>query len=140
MTSPRQSGISSLVLLGRGKVRDLYAVGQDHLLMVASDRLSAFDVVLGEPIPDKGVVLNRMTEFWLGRLAHIVPNHLTDIDPQTVVQEDEVDQVRGRAMVVKRLRPLPVEAVVRGYLAGGGWKEYQACGAACGVSLPGGLV
>ena len=108
------------MLLGRGKVRDLYAVGQDHLLMVASDRLSAFDVVLGEPIPDKGVVLNRMTEFWLGRLAHIVPNHLTDIDPQTVVQEDEVDQVRGRAMVVKRLRPLPVEAVVRGYLAGGG--------------------
>lgn len=140
MTPPLQSGISSLPLLGRGKVRDLYAVGQDHLLMVASDRLSAFDVVMGEPIPDKGVVLNRMTEFWLRRLAHIVPNHLTDIDPQTVVQEDEVDQVRGRAMVVKRLRPLPVEAVVRGYLAGGGWKEYQACGAVCGVSLPGGLV
>lgn len=133
------SQISSLPLLGRGKVRDLYAVGEDKLLMVATDRLSAFDVVMAEPIPDKGVILNRMSEFWFARLAHLVPNHLTGIDPESVVLPSEVGQVRGRAVVVKRLQPLPIEAVVRGYLIGGGLKDYEATGAVCGIRLPPGL-
>jgi len=120
-------------------VRENYAVGSDRLLMVASDRISAFDVVMGEPIPGKGALLTRMALFWFARLAHIVPNHLTGGDPLSVVAPDEVEQVRGRAMLVKRLRPLPIEAVVRGYLAGSGWKEYQAGGEVCGVPLPPGL-
>ncbi|MGA1350699.1 MAG: phosphoribosylaminoimidazolesuccinocarboxamide synthase, partial [Burkholderiaceae bacterium] len=134
-----QSHIQSLPLLGRGKVRDLYAVGDDQLLMVATDRLSAFDVVLGQPIPDKGVILNRLSEFWFARLGAVVPNHLTGIDPETVVASNEVDQVRGRAVVAKRLSPVLVEAVVRGYLIGGGWKDYQASGSVCGIKLPKGL-
>ena len=134
------SSLHSLPLLGRGKVRDLYAVGSDRLLMVATDRLSAFDVVLAEPIPGKGELLTRMALFWFERLGHIVPNHLTGEDPVSVVQADEAGQVRGRSMLVRRLRPLPVEAVVRGYLAGSGWKDYQATGAVCGVALPPGLV
>jgi phosphoribosylaminoimidazole-succinocarboxamide synthase len=139
MTALYQTSIRSLPLIARGKVRDIYAVGEDKLLMVASDRLSAFDVVMNEPIADKGVVLNRMTEFWFAKLAHVVPNHLTGIDPETVVAPTEVDQVRGRAVVAKRLKPLPVEAVVRGYLIGGGWKDYQASGQVCGIDLPAGL-
>jgi phosphoribosylaminoimidazole-succinocarboxamide synthase len=107
-------------------VRDNYAVGDDRILMIASDRLSAFDVVMQEPIPGKGELLTRMALFWFERLKDIVPNHLTGEDPLSVVQDDERQQVRGRAMLVKRLRPLPIEAVVRGYLAGSGWKEYQA--------------
>jgi phosphoribosylaminoimidazole-succinocarboxamide synthase len=134
-----QSNLSSLPLLARGKVRDNYAVGEHRLLMVASDRLSAFDVVLDDPIPGKGEILTRMALFWFNKLQHIVPNHLTGEDPCSVVQADEVAQVRGRAMLVKRLRPLPIEAVVRGYLAGSGWKEYQTSGAVCGVALPPGL-
>ena len=134
-----QSTLHSLPLLARGKVRDNYAVGNDRLLMVASDRLSAFDVIMGEPIPGKGALLTRMALFWFERLAHVVPNHLTGEDPLSVVAADEVAQVRGRAMLVKRLRPLPVEAVVRGYLAGSGWKEYQASQSVCGVPLPPGL-
>ncbi len=139
MTALYQTSIRSLPLIGRGKVRDLYAVGDDKLLMIASDRLSAFDVVMSEPIPEKGVILNRMSEFWFAKLAHIVPNHLTGIDPETVVTEAEVEQVRGRSVVAKRLKPLPVEAVVRGYLIGGGWKDYQATGSVCGIALPKGL-
>jgi phosphoribosylaminoimidazole-succinocarboxamide synthase len=139
MTALYQTSIRSLPLIGRGKVRDLYAVGDDKLLMIASDRLSAFDVVMSEPIPEKGVILNRMSEFWFAKLAHIVPNHLTGIDPETVVTEAEVEQVRGRAVVAKRLKPLLVEAVVRGYLIGGGWKDYQATGSVCGIALPKGL-
>jgi phosphoribosylaminoimidazole-succinocarboxamide synthase len=133
------SNLSSLPLLGRGKVRENYAVGDDRLLMVASDRISAFDVVMSEPIPDKGSVLTRMAAFWFGLLDGVVPNHLLDIAPESVVAPDEVDQVIGRAMVVRKLKPLPIEAVVRGYLAGSGWKDYQAHGAICGVSLPPGL-
>jgi phosphoribosylaminoimidazole-succinocarboxamide synthase len=133
------SSISSLPLLARGKVRDNYAVGDDRLLMVATDRLSAFDVVMGEPIPGKGELLTQMALFWFARLGHIVPNHLTGDDPQSVVNAAEREQVRGRAMLVKRLRPLPVEAVVRGYLAGSGWKEYQQSQSVCGVALPAGL-
>ena len=134
-----QSTISSLPLLARGKVRDNYAVGDDRILMIASDRLSAFDVVLGEPIPGKGELLTQMALFWFARLGHIVPNHLTGDDPISVVTPAEREQVRGRAMLVKRLKPLPVEAVVRGYLAGSGWKEYQQNQAVCGVKLPAGL-
>jgi phosphoribosylaminoimidazole-succinocarboxamide synthase len=134
-----ESNLHSLPLLARGKVRDNYAVGDDRILMVASDRLSAFDVVMNQPIPGKGVVLTRMALFWFARLAHIVPNHLTGEDPLSVVAADEVEQVRDRSMLVKRLSPLPVEAVVRGYLAGSAWKEYQTTGSVCGVALPAGL-
>ena len=134
-----QSTLRSLPLLGRGKVRDNYAVGNDKLLIVTTDRLSAFDVIMAEPIPDKGRVLNRMALFWFDRLADVVPNHLTGIDPETVVAPDERGQVRDRAMVVKRLQPILVEAVVRGYLIGSGWKDYQATGAVCGIALPPGL-
>ncbi len=134
-----ESSLHSLPLLARGKVRDNYAVGDDRLLMVASDRLSAFDVVMGEPIPGKGELLTRMALFWFARLAHVVPNHLTGEDPESVVAAGERAQVRGRSMLVKRLKPLPIEAVVRGYLAGSGWKEYQETQSVCGVALPAGL-
>ena len=130
------TSITSLPLLARGKVRDNYAVGQDRLLMVATDRLSAFDVVMGEPIPGKGQLLTQMAMFWFAQLGHIVPNHLTGDDPESVVAPDEREQVRGRSMLVKRLRPVPIEAVVRGYLAGSGWKEYQQNRQVCGVALP----
>lgn len=134
-----ESSISHLPLLGRGKVRDIYAVGEDKLLIITTDRLSAFDVVLPDPIPDKGRVLTALAAFWFERLAHVIPNQLTGIDPETVVAPAEREQVRGRAMVVKRLTPLPIEAVVRGYVIGSGWKDYQATGAICGIALPAGL-
>lgn len=133
------SSITSLPLLARGKVRDNYAVGEDRILMVASDRISAFDVIMGEPIPGKGELLTKMALFWFGQLGHICPNHLTGESPESVVRPDEVAQVRGRAMLVQRLKPIPVEAVVRGYLAGSGWAEYQAGQSVCGVKLPAGL-
>jgi phosphoribosylaminoimidazole-succinocarboxamide synthase len=135
-----ESSLHSLPLLARGKVRENYAVGSDRLLMVASDRISAFDVIMGEPIPGKGELLTRTALFWFDKLAHVVPNHLSGDAPESVVAPDEAAQVRGRSMLVKRLRPLPIEAVVRGYLAGSGWKEYQANGRVCGVALPPGLV
>ena len=138
-TTVFETSLHSLPLLARGKVRDNYAVGQDRILMVASDRISAFDVVLGQPIPGKGQLLTDMALFWFKKLAHIVPNHLTDQAPESVVMADEVAQVQGRSMLVKRLKPLPVEAVVRGYLAGSGWKEYQENGQVCSVALPPGL-
>ncbi|MEK8053494.1 phosphoribosylaminoimidazolesuccinocarboxamide synthase [Ideonella sp. DXS22W] len=134
-----ETSLHSLPLLARGKVRDNYAVGEDRILMVASDRISAFDVVMGEPIPGKGVLLTQMALFWFDKLGHVVPNHLTGDEPTSVVAADEVAQVQGRSMLVKRLKPLPVEAVVRGYLAGSGWKEYQDNGQVCGVPLPPGL-
>ena len=133
------SSIASLPLLARGKVRDNYAVGDDRMLMVATDRLSAFDVVMGEPIPGKGTILTQMALYWFAHLQAIVPNHLTGDDPESVVAPSERAQVRGRSMLVTRLKPLPVEAVVRGYLAGSGWKEYEAGGEVCGVTLPAGL-
>lgn len=139
MSTLYESTLRSLPLLGRGKVRDNYALGNDKLLIVTTDRLSAFDVIMGEPIPNKGRVLNQMANFWFDRLAHIIPNHLTGVAPETVVAADEVEQVKGRAVVVKRLEPILVEAVVRGYLAGSGWKDYQATGKVCGVELPAGL-
>ncbi len=133
------SSITSLPLLARGKVRDNYAVGTDRILMVASDRLSAFDVIMGEPIPGKGELLTRMALFWFDKLGHVCPNHLTGEAPESVVTAAEAPQVTGRAMLVRRLKPIPVEAVVRGYLAGSGWKEYQASQSVCGVKLPPGL-
>jgi phosphoribosylaminoimidazole-succinocarboxamide synthase len=140
MTTPLyESTITSLPLLGRGKVRDNYAVGDDKMLIVTSDRLSAFDVILPDPIPGKGEVLTAVANFWFGKLGHIIPNQLTGIDPETVVAPSEREQVRGRAIVVKRLKPLPIEAVVRGYLIGSGWKDYQATGKVCSIPLPAGL-
>jgi phosphoribosylaminoimidazole-succinocarboxamide synthase len=133
------STLTSLPLLARGKVRDNYAVGKDRLLMVASDRLSAFDVILGEPIPGKGALLTQMALFWFDKLGHICPNHLTGEAPESVVTAAELPQVTNRSMLVKRLKPIPVEAVVRGYLAGSGWQEYQATQSVCGVPLPAGL-
>jgi phosphoribosylaminoimidazole-succinocarboxamide synthase len=133
------SALHSLPLLARGKVRDVYAVGDDRLLMIATDRLSAFDVVMNEPIPGKGALLTQMALFWFDRLAHVVPNHLTGEAPESVVTAEERAQVLGRSMLVQRLRPLPIEAVVRGYLAGSGWKEYQVGGTVCGLKLPAGL-
>ncbi len=144
MTQPSSSALhtsalTSLPLLARGKVRDNYAVGDDRILMVASDRLSAFDVIMGEPIPGKGELLTQMALFWFDKLQGIVPNHLTGDAPESVVTAAEVPQVKGRSMLVKRLKPIPVEAVVRGYLAGSGWKEYQESRSVCGVPLPEGL-
>ena len=139
MNSLYQTSITSLPLLGHGKVRDNYAVGDDKILIVTTDRLSAFDVVMNESIPAKGKVLNQMSNFWFDKLAAIVPNHLTGIAPESVVAAAEVEQVRGRAVVAKRLKPILVEAVVRGYLIGSGWKDYQTTGAVCGIALPAGL-
>lgn len=139
MSSLYKSSITSLPLLGTGKVRENYAVGDDKLLIVTTDRLSAFDVIMNEPIPGKGKVLNQMSDFWFEKLGHIVPNHLTGVDPESVVSPAEVEQVRGRAVVAKRLKPILVEAVVRGYIIGSGWKDYQATGAICGIKLPAGL-
>jgi phosphoribosylaminoimidazole-succinocarboxamide synthase len=135
-----ESNLKSLPLIGRGKVRDIYAVDAERMLIVTSDRLSAFDVVMSEPIPDKGRVLTEMANFWFARLGRIVPNHLTGVDPESVVEgEAEKAQVRGRSMVVKKLNPLPIEAVVRGYIIGSGWNDYRKTGAVCGIQLPKGL-
>jgi phosphoribosylaminoimidazole-succinocarboxamide synthase len=135
----RETTLKSLPLIARGKVRDLYAVGNDRLLMVASDRLSAFDVVMKAPVPGKGRLLTQMALFWFDYLKQVVPNHLTGEAPESVVAPDEVPQVAGRAMLVKRLSPLPCEAVVRGFVAGSGWKEYSRQGTVCGIALPAGL-
>lgn len=134
-----ESSIKSLPLIARGKVRDIYAVGDDKMLIVTSDRLSAFDVILPNPIPSKGKVLTQLANFWFDKLSHVLPNQLTGIDPESVVAPDEREQVRGRGLVVKRLKALPIEAVVRGYLIGSGWKDYQQTGAVCGIKLPAGL-
>lgn len=142
MTQPAlfESSLNSLPLLARGKVRDIYAVSDDLLLIITTDRLSAFDVILPDPIPGKGEVLTAVADFWFGKLAHVISNQLTGIDPESVVEtEAERQQVRGRSVVVKRLKPLPIEAVARGYLIGSGWKDYQTTGAVCGIALPAGL-
>ena len=134
-----ESNIESLPLVARGKVRDIYAIGDDRLLIVTTDRLSAFDVVMPTPIPGKGEVLTQLANFWFAKLQHIVPNHLTGTPPESVVQSGERAQVAGRAIVVRRFKALPVEAVVRGYIEGGGWKEYQEKQSICGIPLPAGL-
>jgi phosphoribosylaminoimidazole-succinocarboxamide synthase len=140
MTTLLQTSIGSLPFLHRGKVRDIYAVGDDKLLVIQTDRLSAFDVILDDPIPGKGEVLTALSNFWFGKLGHLVPNHMTGIDPESVVNgEVERAQVRGRAMVVKKFKPLSIEAIVRGYIIGSGWKDYQKTGTLCGIALPAGL-
>jgi phosphoribosylaminoimidazole-succinocarboxamide synthase len=139
MQSLFSSDIQSLPLLARGKVRDNYAVGEHQILMVATDRISAFDVVMGEPIPGKGILLTQMALFWFDQLAELCPNHLTHQSPESVVRPDEVAQVHERSMLVQRLKPLPIEAVVRGYLAGSAWSEYKTQQTACGIALPKGL-
>ena len=140
MSALHESNLTSLKLLHRGKVRDLYEVDADHLLIVQTDRLSAFDVILPTPIPGKGEVLTAVSNFWFKKLAHVIPNHLSGIDPESVVKTDaERAQVRGRAFVTRKLKPLPIEAIVRGYLVGSGWKDYKKTGAVCGIQLPPGL-
>jgi len=134
-----ETNLQSLPFVHRGKVRDLYAVGDDKLLVVQTDRLSAFDVILPTPIPGKGQVLTTLSLFWFERLKHVVPNHLTGIDPLSLVAQEEHAQIAGRSMVVRRFKPLMIEAVVRGYVAGSAWKDYQATGAICGIALPPGL-
>ena len=134
-----ESSLKSLPFLHRGKVRDIYAVGDDKLLVIQSDRLSAFDVILPTPVPGKGRVLTALSYFWFDKLEHVIPNHLTGVEPESVVAPGERDQVAGRAMVVRRLKPLPIEAIARGYIIGSGWKDYQRTGAICGIALPAGL-
>ena len=134
-----ETNLKSLPFLHRGKVRDLYAVGDDKLLVVQTDRLSAFDVILSEPIPGKGEVLTEMSFWWFKKLGHVIPNHLTGIAPESVVSAEDRDQVAGRSMVVHKFKPLMIEAVVRGYIIGSGWKDYQKTGAVCGIALPAGL-
>jgi len=134
------SDLPGLELINRGKVRDIYAVDDAHLLIVTTDRLSAFDVVLPQPIPGKGEVLTRVARFWFDRTRHIIPNHLADLPLEAVIADPaQRAQLGDRAMVVRRLKPLPVEAIVRGYLIGSGWKDYQASGSVCGIALPDGL-
>ncbi|MDP1786650.1 phosphoribosylaminoimidazolesuccinocarboxamide synthase [Nitrosomonas sp.] len=142
MTQPSalfETSIKSLPFLHRGKVRDIYAVDDDKLLIIQTDRLSAFDVILPTAVPGKGKLLTALSDFWFKKLAHILPNHLTGILPESVVAEDEREQVEGRAFVIRRLKPLPIEAIVRGYVVGSGWKDYQKTGAICGIQLPAGL-
>ncbi len=135
-----ESSIKSLPFISRGKVRDMYRVDDDHILIVTTDRLSAFDVVLPDPIPYKGQVLQGLSDFWFAKLSHVVPNHLSGIPPESVVKgAEEIAQVRRRSVVARKLKPLPIEAVVRGYLIGSGWKDYQKTGALCGIALPAGL-
>jgi phosphoribosylaminoimidazole-succinocarboxamide synthase len=135
-----ESSLSKLKLLARGKVRDIYDIDDKHMLIVTTDRLSAFDVILPDPIPGKGLVLSHVSNFWFGKMAHVLPNHLSSMAlAEAVPDTTEREQIEGRAIVVKKLKPLPVEAIVRGYIIGSGWKDYQASGAICGIQLPEGL-
>jgi phosphoribosylaminoimidazole-succinocarboxamide synthase len=135
-----ESSLSNLKLLARGKVRDIYDIDDKHMLIVTTDRLSAFDVILPDPIPGKGLVLSNVSNFWFGKMAHVLPNHLSGMTlAEAVPDAAEREQIEGRAIVVKKLKPLPVEAIVRGYIIGSGWKDYQASGAICGIQLPEGL-
>ncbi|HEX7026398.1 MAG TPA: phosphoribosylaminoimidazolesuccinocarboxamide synthase [Gammaproteobacteria bacterium] len=134
-----ESRLTSLPLLGRGKVRDLYQADDRHMLIVTTDRLSAFDVILPAPVPGKGRILTEISRFWFNKLAHIVPSHMADLPLARFLNDDEIRQLDGRGMLVRKLKPLPVEAVVRGYLIGSGWNDYRAAGAVCGITLPSGL-
>ena len=134
-----ETSLTSLKFLHRGKVRDLYEIDTERMLIIQTDRLSAFDVILPTPIPGKGRVLTAMSNFWFRKLGHVIPNHLLDVAPESVVAAGEREQVEGRAFVVRRLKPLPIEAIVRGYITGSGWKDYQKTGMVCGISLPAGL-
>lgn len=134
-----ETSIKSLPLLHKGKVRDIYEIDDKHLLIVTTDRLSAFDVVMNEPIPYKGFVLTQMADFWFQKLSYVVSNHLSGITPESVVSENEVAQVKNRAIVARKLKALPIEAIVRGYLSGSGWKDYKNTQTVCGIKLPQGL-
>ncbi|MGE8499807.1 MAG: phosphoribosylaminoimidazolesuccinocarboxamide synthase [Pseudomonas sp.] len=136
MTTPSNLSLKKIY---SGKVRDLYEVDDKRMLMVATDRLSAFDVILAEPIPEKGKILTAISNFWFDKLAHVVPNHFTGDKVEDVVSAAELPLVEGRAVVAKRLKPVAVEAIVRGYIVGSGWKEYQKSGTVCGIQLPAGL-
>lgn len=138
-TAVFETSLASLPFLYRGKVRDIYEIDAERLLIVQTDRLSAFDVILPTPVSGKGRMLTAMSAFWFRRLAHVIPNHLLDTTPESLVSDDDLDQVESRSMVVRRLTPLPVEAIVRGYMAGSGWKDYQKTQAICGIALPAGL-
>jgi phosphoribosylaminoimidazole-succinocarboxamide synthase len=139
MSGILETNLKSLPFLHRGKVRDIYAVGDDKLLVVQTDRLSAFDVILDDPIPNKGKILTAMSNFWFDKYGYMMPTHVTGIEAVDVVAADEASQVEGRAIVVKKLTPLGIEAIVRGYLIGSGWKDYQKTGMVCGIALPPGL-
>lgn len=139
MSGLMKTDIKSLPFLHRGKVRDIYAVGDDKMLVIQTDRLSAFDVIMEDPIPGKGEILTAMSNFWFKKFGQLMPNHMTDIDPESLVAPEERDQVRGRAVVVKKFKPLPIEAIVRGYIIGTGWKDYKKTGSVCGIKLPEGL-
>ncbi len=139
MTGITSTDLKSLNKIYAGKVRDLYAIDDKRMLMIATDRLSAFDVILDDPIPGKGQILTAISNFWFDKLKDVVPNHLTGDQPESVVAAEDLPQVEGRAVVARRLKPVPIEAVVRGYLAGSGWKEYQRSGTVCGIELPAGL-
>ena len=139
MSGLLKTDIKSLPFVHRGKVRDIYAVGDDKLLVIQTDRLSAFDVVLDDPIPGKGKILTEMSNFWFKKFGNLMPNHTTDIDPLTVVAPEEREQIKGRAIVVKKLKALPIEAIVRGYIIGTAWKDYKKTGVVCGIALPEGL-
>ena len=134
-----ETSLKSLKFLHRGKVRDLYEIDAERMLIIQTDRLSAFDVILPTPIPGKGRVLTALSNFWFGKLGHVIPNHLLDVAPESVVAAGEREQVEGRAFVVRKLKPLPIEAIVRGYIAGSGWKDYQKTQMICGIPLPAGL-
>ncbi|NWF39017.1 phosphoribosylaminoimidazolesuccinocarboxamide synthase [Mariprofundus sp. NF] len=141
MNAMMHADIKSLKLLHSGKVRDMYEIDEHHLLIVTTDRLSAFDVIMPTPIPGKGTVLNAVSDFWFKKLAHIVPNHSAEMDLEEAIPDaEERERVRSHAIIVKRLKPLPIEAIVRGYLIGSGWKEYQKQGSVCGIKLPEGLI
>ncbi len=137
--SVHQTQIDTLPLLARGKVRDIYQLDDHHLLFVTTDRISAFDVVLPNPIPGKGEILTRISNFWFEKSSALIPNHLTDLDLADYVSADEYEILKDRSVIVKKLKPLPVEAIVRGYIIGSGWKDYQATGSICGIELPAGL-
>ena len=140
MTALYQSDIKSLPLLNQGKVRDIYDIDEDYMLIVTTDRLSAFDVILPDPIPDKGVILTTVSNFWFDKTKHIISNHLSDKSLEDVLPDAaERHMIEGRGIVVRKLNPLPVEAIVRGYLIGSGWEDYQKTGAVCGIQLPEGL-
>ena len=140
LTALHQSELKSLSLLSRGKVRDIYDVDDNHMLIVTTDRLSAFDVILPDPIPGKGVILTTLSNFWFGRTRHIIPNHLSDKSLDEVLPDKaERNTIEGRGIVVRKLKPLPVEAIIRGYIIGSGWNDYQKTGAICGIALPAGL-
>ncbi|BCL76967.1 phosphoribosylaminoimidazole-succinocarboxamide synthase [Jeongeupia sp. HS-3] len=140
MSSITSTDLKSLKKIYSGKVRDLYEIDEQRMLMIATDRLSAFDVILEEPIPEKGKILTAISNFWFDKFKDLVPSHFTGEHAEDVVSAEDLPQVEGRAVVVKRLKPVPVEAVVRGYLAGGGWKDYKASGAVSGIALPAGLI